>query len=837
MPKLESPPSSPSKRNDMFKYYARRRQPRWVRVLFAILIISFIYLLSINAIHPSSWAGEVSSGLKSKAGSLNAQQLGLNSHQKPKAPKVIAPDEEEQVPAPRKPKGKPKRPVEDEEEERNPRGHKSKGKTHSTLEELEDVDIKPSTDTEAGVEPKGEVDSHVDRGLKHIFDIAPDELHVRELLRPIENSGKERLRELGLRARAFRDLLEAWEDVHLVHTKTTTRVRDDIVNYLSKVKDLTAINAHKTRPEIIRSYENLRYFLTKLSGLLFPWTAPYFADHMTLHASIRHGGRGIVLSGGDGQVNYMVTSVRSIRKLGCNLPIEVMYLGDEDLGDDSRGELEALPGVITRDMKQMVRDDGWDLRGWAGKPFAMLLSSFREVIFIDADAMFFVSPETLFEDPGYEETGSLFFRDRLMFPESKRKWLQQILPKPMSRNVRTSRFWTGESGHMQESGVVVVDKWRHFMALLFVTRMNGPDRDGDKDKGIIGTYDMVYGDKETFWLGWELVGDHDYVFHPGEAGNMGVASEDYEEARKHVLGPIQAAEEEKKKKEKAEEEQKKREEEKRKEEEKRREEQQKQENEEKRLAEIRKKNEEEDKKREEAEKKKQAEAKAKREEEQRQKDEAEAKKRAENSKADKDKGENKQKLNPDVEDDDDDGEELPVKKAEQENEKTNKEPAKKTEEEKEKADKEPALRKRGLVEDEAPVKRKAKRALTDEEEAVALKDKDSTQARLDTTSESNVNYTICAPQLLHLDREGRPLWFNGWILDNKFDQDHPRLSTFESFMKERKEGKKEADWRLEENNLCCLQSDKIYSFTQAEKQALNNIVAIAKDVGALKQKK
>jgi len=46
---------------------------------------------------------------------------------------------------------------------------------------------------------------------------------------------------------------------------------------------------------------------------------------------------------------------------------------------------------------------------------------------------------------------------------------------------------------MQESGVVVVDKWRHFIALLLVTRMNGPDRDGNKENGVVGVYDMVYG--------------------------------------------------------------------------------------------------------------------------------------------------------------------------------------------------------------------------------------------------------------------------------------------------------------------------------------------------------
>jgi hypothetical protein len=99
----------------------------------------------------------------------------------------------------------------------------------------------------------------------------------------------------------------------------------------------------------------------------------------------------------------------------------------------------------------------------------------------------------LFDDPAYKKTGALFFKDRLIMPEKKKRWLQQILPKPISKQVKQSRFWTGDSGHQQESGVVVVDKWRHFMAMLLVTRMNGPDRDGNKDEGRVGVYDMVYG--------------------------------------------------------------------------------------------------------------------------------------------------------------------------------------------------------------------------------------------------------------------------------------------------------------------------------------------------------
>jgi hypothetical protein len=62
----------------------------------------------------------------------------------------------------------------------------------------------------------------------------------------------------------------------------------------------------------------------------------------------------------------------------------------------------------------------------------------------------------------------------------------------------------GQSVHMQDSGVVLVDTWKHFVPMLLTTRLNGPDRDGNSEMGKRGVYDMVYGDKETFWLSWEM---------------------------------------------------------------------------------------------------------------------------------------------------------------------------------------------------------------------------------------------------------------------------------------------------------------------------------------------
>jgi alpha 1,3-mannosyltransferase len=278
-------------------------------------------------------------------------------------------------------------------------------------------------------------------------------------------------------------------------------------------------------------------------------------------------------------------------------------------------------------------------------------------------------------------------------PESKKRWLQQILPKdrPLSKQVRQSRFWTGESGHMQESGVVIVDKWRHFVALLLVTRMNGPDRNGNEDEGRIGIYDMVYGkphaleyhhlhadvlmyfllyieDKETFWIGWELVGDQDYAFHSGDVGVMGTITDE------------------------------------------------------------------------------------------------------------------------------------PLRKKREEDAKNN---------------------------DEGH----------DNNEKQQDEDKETeTYDKLPPADPSPSNFTICASQLLHLGVDGTSLWFNGWILNNKFAEKRAKKAgAFEAYMSEPGErGDAEEDvWQHIDNNVCCLTSEeKPALFTQAEKGTLEMITGIARDVGA-----
>ncbi|KAK4915859.1 hypothetical protein LTR28_013497 [Elasticomyces elasticus] len=94
------------------------------------------------------------------------------------------------------------------------------------------------------------------------------------------------------------------------------------------------------------------------------------------------------------------------------------------------------------------------------------------------------------------------------------------------------------------------------------------------------------------------------------------------------------------------------------------------------------------------------------------------------------------------------------------------------------------------------------------------------------------NYTICAPQLLHLGTDDRPLWFNGWILNNKFDGKKKRdISEFEVYMVEPSTKAGEVDaWQLTENNVCCLTADQTVAFDAKDRDTLEMIISISKEV-------
>ncbi|THX39865.1 hypothetical protein D6D10_03964 [Aureobasidium pullulans] len=668
----------------------------------------------------------------------------------------------------------------------------------------------------------------IDLALRAVLHLSPDEVYNKALTQPIKSGGEEKLRELGLRVRMFKKYFDAWEALHVVTDglSNTAFVRDDILRYIRDAKDISAFTAG-TRLEAMHAYETYRTFLSSMSTILFPWTTPYFSDHMTLHGHMYNAGRGIVISGSNDQAPYIKTAISSFRAMGCTLPVEIMYLGDEDLSEDTRAELETIPDVITRDIEQMVNDQGWELKGWAGKAFAAFLSSFREVILLDADVLFFDNPELMFEESGYVDTGALFFRDRVVFPQDKKSFLRKILPKPVSGKARQSRWWSGESGEYQESGVVVVDKWRHFLSVFLTARLNGPDRD-DSDAGK-GTYSFWWGDKETWWIGFELAGDTDYHFHQGEAGNMGTVSN---------IEPIEKPkdkEEEKKEEEKTDEDLK--------------------------LNVLDTAAIEQQPHKTDAEEFKdqldsltklengesQGSATETQNEETAGGEQEDAENPTEDNKEPSEstgaEGETEFIYPPTTHDD----VLRAVEAAEAENATPQfKEPehpvsaqnistpttdalAGKSEEELASPVSEPAVKSERSL---------SRRHLTKRDDwfDTALNAKHTNLTGPAMLNLTNQYAVLCSPQLLHLSLSGRPMWFNGWIQQNKHEA-ASKVSTFEFYMGEKKKDGEWAEWGIGADNMCCLKSDGLKAFDEKELNALKMIENIAYESGALDQVK
>jgi alpha 1,3-mannosyltransferase len=228
-------------------------------------------------------------------------------------------------------------------------------------------------------------------------------------------------------------------------------------------------------------------------------------------------GAGVVIPTSTTMLPDTFLLLKSLELLNNTLPIELTYFGDGDLSETSRSLLRhKYPTLRFLDLEPLFPTE--QLTSWAIKPFSILASSFAEVILIDSDVIFLQPPETLLKDPSYQQFGTLFFHDRLVFAgnPSHKDWITSILPSHgPSLRLQSSPVWSLETMEEQESGVVLLRKsdLQVFSALLLTTWMNSLSIREN-------TYSHIYGDKETYWLAFELM-SLEYNFWPSHAGGLG----------------------------------------------------------------------------------------------------------------------------------------------------------------------------------------------------------------------------------------------------------------------------------------------------------------------------
>jgi alpha 1,2-mannosyltransferase len=123
-------------------------------------------------------------------------------------------------------------------------------------------------------------------------------------------------------------------------------------------------------------------------------------------------GRGIVIAGGGYQMDYVYFTVKTIRKLKCNLPIELWVCsGRGEMPSGAEVEILHTLGVSVHDvdavaavfpeMNRQLHSTKPGDKPYIIKQIALISSSCKECLLLDADNTPLRNPEFLFEDENY----------------------------------------------------------------------------------------------------------------------------------------------------------------------------------------------------------------------------------------------------------------------------------------------------------------------------------------------------------------------------------------------------------------------------------------------------
>lgn len=197
------------------------------------------------------------------------------------------------------------------------------------------------------------------------------------------------------------------------------------------------------------------------------------------------GTRGLVSTGGGAYLPVLVISLRMLRRTGSKLPMEV-FLADEDEHEPHICDV-VLPSLNARCviLSHILEEAPANIQKFQFKPFAMLFSSFEEILFLDADAFPLDKPETLFRSDPFRSQKMVTWPD--FWASSASPIFYEIVGQPVPPM---------ELRQSTESGEILISKKSHLRTLLLCAYYNywGPSHYYPLlTQGAAGE-----GDKETF---------------------------------------------------------------------------------------------------------------------------------------------------------------------------------------------------------------------------------------------------------------------------------------------------------------------------------------------------
>jgi len=135
---------------------------------------------------------------------------------------------------------------------------------------------------------------------------------------------------------------------------------------------------------------------------------------------------------------------------------------------------------------------------------------------MDADIYYVTNPILLRRSDIYKKYGQIWFRDRISkwhrngSLKNISNWVQDFFNRKnvqLPEQLKTEGLFQGESYHLQESGLIMVNKKKQKKMLEYLGKIHS-----DKDLAI-EIYDHVHGDKETFWIS-SVMSNTEFSFNP-----------------------------------------------------------------------------------------------------------------------------------------------------------------------------------------------------------------------------------------------------------------------------------------------------------------------------------
>jgi hypothetical protein len=176
--------------------------------------------------------------------------------------------------------------------------------------------------------------------------------------------------------------------------------------------------------------------------------------------------RGVVMTAGEKYINVLMVSLRMLRRVGSELPVEVYF--------DKR--TVATTGVCLAQMAELNAEcrffsEVWqevhmtELKSFQLKVFALLFSTFEDVLFLDADALAVKNPDQLLSAEPFSNTGLVTWPDFWSSSTSPSFWDVAGVDEGVGKKEDSARAST-------ESGVLLLSKWKHAGTLLLATYYN-----------------------------------------------------------------------------------------------------------------------------------------------------------------------------------------------------------------------------------------------------------------------------------------------------------------------------------------------------------------------------